>query len=85
MNWLAYVQLANGHYWCYSAGCIYCERLKTPFWCLSSIYLSTFAINALTLLFGRQEEHPACKKLSDKVLVWLSIWSKVQSICIRSS
>jgi len=25
----------------------------------------------------RQEEHPACKKLSDEVLVWLSAWSKV--------
>jgi len=39
----------------------------------------------LTLLFGHQEEHPACKKLSDEVLVWLSIWSKVQTVCIRSS
>ena len=27
----------------------------------------------LTLLVGRQEEHPACKKLSDEVLVWLSV------------
>jgi len=27
----------------------------------------------LTLLAGHQEEHPACKKLSDEVLVWLSI------------
>jgi len=26
------------------------------------------AISALTLLAGRQEEHPACKKLSDVVL-----------------
>ena len=23
------------------------------------------------------EEHPACKKLSDAVLVWLSVWSEV--------
>jgi len=28
------------------------------------------AFRALTLLVGRQEEHPACKKLSDEVLVW---------------
>jgi len=28
---------------------------------------------ALTLLVGRQEEHPACKKLSGGVLAWLSI------------
>jgi len=33
--------------------------------------------SALTPLVGRQEEHPACKKLSDEVLVWLSAWSKV--------
>jgi len=32
-----------------------------------------------------QEEHLACKKLSDEVLVWLSVWSKVQMICIWSS
>jgi len=27
----------------------------------------------LTLLVGRQEGHPACKKLSGGVLVWLSV------------
>jgi len=31
----------------------------------------------LTLLVGRQEGHPACKKLSSGVLAWLSVWSKV--------
>jgi len=36
------------------------------------------AFSALTLLVGRQEGHPACKKLSGGVLVWLSVWSKVQ-------
>ena len=30
------------------------------------------------LLVGRQEGHPACKKLSGGVLVWLSVWSEVQ-------
>jgi len=35
------------------------------------------AFSALTLLVGRQEEHPACKKLSGVVLAWLSVWSKV--------
>jgi len=29
------------------------------------------------LLVGRQEGHPACKKLSGGVLAWLSIWSEV--------
>jgi len=33
------------------------------------------AFSALTLLVGRQEEHPACKKQSGGVLVWLSVWS----------
>ena len=37
--------------------------------------------SALPLLVGRQEGHPACKKLSDGVLVWLSVWSEVQT-CI---
>jgi len=32
----------------------------------------------LTLLVGHQEEHPAYEKLSDDVLVWLSVWIEVQ-------
>jgi len=36
------------------------------------------------LLVGRQEGHPACKKLSGGVLAWLSVWSEVQ-ICIWPS
>jgi len=32
----------------------------------------------LMLLVGRQEVHPACKKLSGGVLAWLSVWSEVQ-------
>ena len=35
------------------------------------------AFSALTLLVGRQEGHPACKKQSGGVLVWLSVWSNV--------
>jgi len=30
-------------------------------------------ISALTLLVGRQEGHPACKKLSGGMLAWLSV------------
>ena len=41
----------------------------------------TSAFSALTLLVGRQEGHPACKKLSGGVLAWLSVWSEVQT-CI---
>ena len=40
--------------------------------------------SALTLLVGQQEGHPACKKLSGGVQVWLSVWSKVQT-CILPS
>jgi len=35
-------------------------------------------------LVGRQEGHPACKKLSGGVLAWLSAWGEVQT-CIRPS
>jgi len=42
------------------------------------------AFSTLMLLVGRQEGHPACKKLSGGVLAWLSVWSEVQT-CIWSS
>jgi len=50
-------------------------------WTWRIIYLFTclLAFSALTLLVGRQEGHPACKKLSGEVLVWLSVWSEVQT------
>jgi len=44
----------------------------------------TGAFSALTLLVGRQEGHPACKKRSGVVLAWLSVWSKVQTCTQRS-
>jgi len=37
------------------------------------IYVNVTMISALTLLVGRQEGHPACKKLSDGLLVWLCV------------
>jgi len=53
--------------------------LTTFFLLVISFAFSAFAISALTLLFGRQEGHPACKKLkSGMVLAWLSVWSEVQ-------
>ena len=39
----------------------------------STLYNDMFAFSALTLLVGRQEGHPACKKLSGEVLAWLSV------------
>jgi len=47
-------------------------------------FLLHSAFSALTLLVGRQEGHPACKKLSGGVLPWLSVWSEVQT-CIWPS
>jgi len=44
----------------------------------------TVAFSALMLLVGRQEGHPACKKLSGEVLASLSVWVKVQT-CIWPS
>jgi len=46
--------------------------------------VATFAFSALMLLVGRQEGHLACRKQSGGVLVWLSVWSKVQA-CIWPS
>jgi len=43
--------------------------------------LALYTFSALMLLVGRQEGHPACKKLSSGVLAWLSVWSEVQT-CI---
>jgi len=48
------------------------------------IYVTVRAFSALTLFVGRQEGHPACKKLSGGVLSWLSVWSEVQT-CIQPS
>ena len=42
------------------------------------------AFSTLTLLVGRQEGHPACRKLSGVVLAWLSVCSEVQT-CIWPS
>ena len=44
------------------------------------------AFSALTLLVGRQEGHPACKKQEwwGIVMMWLSFWSEVQT-CIWPS
>jgi len=46
--------------------------------------VASMSFSALTLLVGRQEGHQACKKLSGGVLVWLYVWSEVQT-CIWPS
>jgi len=72
------------HFVPYLWGCggIFSERHKAiereVFFYISGHTL-LLAFSALTLLVGRQEGHPACKKLA-----WLSVWSKVQT-CIWPS
>jgi len=41
------------------------------------VFHNHYTFSALMLLVGRQEGHPACKKLSGEVLVWLTVWSEV--------
>jgi len=78
VNWMADQQL---HDYCTSTGTIATSRYIYSF-IFTVLYVGAFS--ALTLLVGRQEGHPACKKLSGGVLVWLSVWSKVQT-CIWPS
>ena len=58
--------------------------VKIMYLCLRSLLAFFSSFSALTLLVGWQEGHPACKKLSGGVLVWLSVWSEVQT-CIQPS
>ena len=53
-------------------------------WLFGSVWVRSSAFSALMLLVGRQEGHPACKKLSGGVLAWLCVWSEVQT-CIWPS
>jgi len=58
------------------------HRLSVPSACQLVNSDIHYSFSALTLLVGRQEGHPACKKLSGGVLAWFSVWSEVQtSIC----
>ena len=61
------------------SGCILASRLAYGVTVFACCELMQHAFSALTLLAGRQEGHPACKKLSGGVLAWLSVWSKVQT------
>ena len=63
---------------------IKCTEWYVLIFCLSGVFL-VGAFSALTLLVGRQEGHPACKKLkSGGVLARLSVWSEMQT-CIWPS
>ena len=69
---------------CYRLNYMYTMRQKKGTNFLSCASFLNIAFSALTLLVGRQKGHPACKKLRVGVLVWLSVWSKVQT-CILPS
>jgi len=59
---------------------VLCEKiLSVDYRGIDVTAFSAFAFSALTLLVGRQEGHPACKKLSGGVLAWLSVRSEVQT------
>ena len=65
-----------------SSWMIFCSILLTFF---NAAFIGQHsAFSALTLLVGRQEGHPACKKLTGGVLAWLSVWSELQT-CICTS
>jgi len=55
------------------------QLIRLPLQCRSFV-----AFSVMTLLVGWREGHPACKKLCDGVLAWLSVWSEVQT-CIWPS
>jgi len=54
---------------------------KSSFSSTETLKAYVYTFGALMLLVGRQEGHPACKKQSDGVLAWLSVWRKGQT-CI---
>jgi len=86
--WLEVAEIAFGTYWpwYWLWQCGYFPYLGLVFlWCNAKHTFSFLRpYRALTLLVGRQEGHPACKKLSSGVLAWLSVWSEVQT-CIWPS
>ena len=71
-------------YLCKVTLCFLAAYLLILFWFsflqLSQQYGRLFSV--LTLFVGRLEEHPTCKKLTDEVFVWLSVWSEVQLVCV---
>jgi len=73
-------------------------RFKRDWWilyiiCIANVRIVVSAVmlfiiyfvSCLTLLVWQQEGHPACKKMSDEVLAWLSVWSEVPIVCVWSS
>ena len=64
--------------------CMFLLLFHVTFIVLLFINVLSAVFSALALLVGQQEGHLACKKLSGRVLAWLSVWSEVQT-CILPS
>jgi len=64
--------------------CTVLQITLSDFLIITLSVINHIAFSALTLLVGRQEGHPACKKQSGGVPAWLSVWSEVQT-CIWPS
>ena len=52
---------------------------------LTTVHLVNAAFSALTLLVWCQEEHPACKNLTDEVLAWLYCGAKCKKLAYGSA
>jgi len=84
----AYRRVYNSHH--LQADCQEPGSAPEPYvWSLSMGYLYFFTLagwssRALTLLVGHHERASSLQKLSDGVLTWLSVCSKVQIVCIWS-
>ena len=66
------------YYYCY-----YVYSMCTCHVILVCVILYRSAFSALALLVELQEQHLACKKMSDEVLAWLFVFSEMQMTCIR--
>jgi len=62
--------LSNPSYWSHPS---IAYVFHTPASGKAFMPIVAFSALTLTLLVWRQEEHPACNKLSGEVLVWLSV------------
>ena len=65
---------------CFKFTYVFCSEILIIY----VLFTQICCLSALMLLVGRQEERPACKKLSNEML-WLSVCSQVQIVCIWSS
>ena len=60
------------------------DYVTSVLWVSVTLSCCWISLQSFMLLVGRQDGHPACKKLSGGVLAWLSVWNAVQT-CIWPS